>query len=101
MDNADFKVTEPKAEVIRNLPDDKKITGLVVLALERIGIADVAALKAGRRYVYFVLVIIAAVITPGDVITATVALLVPLILLYELGIWLSQLGRKKDAAMTA
>jgi sec-independent protein translocase protein TatC len=74
---------------------------LVVLALERIGIADVAALKAGRRYVYFVLVIIAAVITPGDVITATVALLVPLILLYELGIWLSQLGRKKDAAMTA
>ena len=29
---------------------------LVVLALERIGIVDVAALKAGRRYVYFVLV---------------------------------------------
>jgi sec-independent protein translocase protein TatC len=74
---------------------------LIVLALERIGIADVAALKAGRRYVYFVLVIIAAVITPGDVITATVALLVPLILLYELGIWLSQIGKKnRDAAAT-
>jgi hypothetical protein len=39
MDNADFKVTEPKAEVIRHLPDDKKITGLVVLALERIALA--------------------------------------------------------------
>jgi sec-independent protein translocase protein TatC len=74
---------------------------LVVLALERIGIADVEALRAGRRYVYFVLVIIAAVITPGDVITATVALLVPLILLYELGIWLSQIGKKKpDPAAT-
>jgi Sec-independent protein secretion pathway component TatC len=41
-------------------------------------------------------VIIAAVITPGDVITATVALLVPLILLYEMGIWLAQFGRTKD-----
>ena len=70
---------------------------LVVLALERIGIADVSALKAGRRYVYFVLVIVAAVITPGDVITATVALMVPLNLLYELGIWLAQVGRKKEA----
>ena len=37
----------------------------------------------------------------GDVITATVALLVPLILLYELGIWLSQIGKKKpDPAAT-
>jgi sec-independent protein translocase protein TatC len=34
--------------------------------------------------------IVAAVITPGDVITATVALMVPLILLYELGIWLAR-----------
>jgi sec-independent protein translocase protein TatC len=68
---------------------------LIVLALERTGIADIAALKAGRRYVYFALVVIAAVITPGDVITATMALLVPLILLYELGIWLAQFGRKQ------
>lgn len=73
---------------------------LVVLALERIGIADIKALKAGRRYVYFALVIIAAVITPGDVITATVALMVPLILLYELGIWLAKMGKKPEALAT-
>jgi sec-independent protein translocase protein TatC len=74
---------------------------LVVLALERIGIADIDALKAGRRYVYFALVIIAAVITPGDVITATIALLVPLILLYEMGIWLAQWGRKPELPATS
>ena len=71
---------------------------LVVLALERIGIVDVAALRSGRRYVYFAMVVAAAVITPGDVITATLALIVPLIGLYELGIWLATLGKKEAAA---
>jgi len=63
---------------------------LVILALARIGILDVTELKAMRKVVYFVLVIVAAVITPGDVFTATIALTVPLILLYELGIWLAR-----------
>lgn len=68
---------------------------LAVLALERIGIVEVEGLKAGRQYVYFAMVVAAAVITPGDVITATIALIFPLIGLYELGIWLATLGRKK------
>jgi sec-independent protein translocase protein TatC len=71
---------------------------LVVLALERIGIFDVAALRAGRRYVYFGLVVAAAVITPGDAITATVGLMFPLIGLYEMGIWLATLGKSKAQA---
>ena len=62
---------------------------LVVMALARIGIVEVAALKHARRYVYFILAIVACVITPGDVITASLALTVPLCLLYELGIWLA------------
>ena len=70
---------------------------LAVLALERIGIVDVAALRSGRRYVYFAMVVAAAVITPGDVITATIALIFPLIGLYELGIWLATFGRKPEA----
>ena len=64
---------------------------LVVLALARIGIVEVEQLRELRRYVYFGIVILAAVITPGDVITATVLLMFPLIFLYELGIWLAQL----------
>lgn len=63
---------------------------LVVLALVRIGIVEVDQLKSMRRYIYFAIVILAAAITPGDVITATILLTIPLILLYELGIWLAR-----------
>jgi sec-independent protein translocase protein TatC len=67
---------------------------LVVMALAKIGIVDVQTLKHMRRYVYFGLAILACAITPGDVITASVALVFPLILLYELGIWLAQFKPK-------
>jgi sec-independent protein translocase protein TatC len=63
---------------------------LVVIALVAVGIIERQSLKSGRRYVYFALAIVSAAITPGDVITTTVALMVPLIGLYELGIWLSR-----------
>ena len=68
---------------------------LVVLLLERIGIVEVADLRASRRYVYFAIVVVSAVISPGDAITVTVALVGPLILLYEFGIWLAVLGKPK------
>ena len=70
---------------------------LVVLALLTIGIVELEAAKAARKYVYFAMTIIAAVITPGDVITATVALMIPLCLLYELGIFLYVLGNRAKA----
>jgi sec-independent protein translocase protein TatC len=63
---------------------------LVVLALQRIGIVERQTLKNARRYIYFGIAILSAAITPGDTITATVLLTFPLILLYELGIWLSR-----------
>jgi len=69
---------------------------LVIAALLKIGIVEAEMLKRGRRYVYFSLLMIAAVITPGDVITATIALMFPLIGLYEFGIILGQMGTKKD-----
>ncbi len=68
---------------------------LVVLALARIGIVDIATLRSGRRYVYFGLAVLAATLTPGDVITAMLALMAPLILLYELGIFLAAWGAPK------
>src|SRR5688572_1907290 len=70
---------------------------LVVLALLRIGIVELEAAKAARKYVYFAMVVVAAVITPGDVITATIALMIPLCLLYELGIFLYVLGNRVKA----
>jgi sec-independent protein translocase protein TatC len=69
---------------------------LAVMVLARIGILPVESLRNIRRYVYFALAVLAAAITPGDVITSTVALMVPLGLLYELGIWLAATGKKEE-----
>src|SRR2546421_8753436 len=63
---------------------------LVVLALVRVGIVPRQTLKNMRRYIYFGSAVLSAAITPGDTVTATVLLTGPLILLYELGIWLSR-----------
>jgi sec-independent protein translocase protein TatC len=65
---------------------------LVVMALARLGIIDLHTLRTSRRYVYFGLAIVASAITPGDVITASLALTLPLCLLYELGIRLAAMG---------
>ena len=68
---------------------------LVVLTLTRIGVVNVAQLRSARRYVYFGLSILAATMTPGDVVTAMLALMAPLVVLYELGIFLSAWGGTK------
>jgi sec-independent protein translocase protein TatC len=62
---------------------------LVVLAIVRIGIINVETFKRSRRYVYFGISILAAAMTPGDMVTAMIALMLPLILLFELGIFLA------------
>jgi sec-independent protein translocase protein TatC len=69
---------------------------LVVLTLTKIGIVDVAGLRRMRRYVYFGLAVLAATMTPGDVVTAMLALMAPLVLLYELGIFLSAWGSRAE-----
>lgn len=61
---------------------------LVVLALYRVGILELDVLRRSRRVVYFALAIAAAIIAPGDVATAMLALYIPLLALYELGILL-------------
>ena len=74
---------------------------LAVLFLERIGVVEVEGLRSARRYVYFGIVVLAAVISPGDAVTVTIALVGPLILLYEFGIWLAVFGRKSPPAVGA
>jgi Sec-independent protein secretion pathway component TatC len=69
---------------------------LVVLALVRIGIVDIPQLKKMRRMVYFSMAIVAAFIVP-DVVTGMVALLIPLIFLFEMGLWLAKEPKKTIA----
>ena len=68
---------------------------LVQLALVRIGIVEIEFLKKQRRIVYFIMAIVAAVISPGDIVTSMLALLIPMLFLYEMGIWLAQWGQRK------
>ena len=68
---------------------------LVLMALVRVGLVEIEFLKKQRRIVYLIMTIVAAVIAPGDVVTTMVALLIPMFLLYELGIWLAMWSQKK------
>jgi sec-independent protein translocase protein TatC len=64
--------------------------------LTRAGIVTSGYLKKNRTYGMFLIFVIAAVITPPDVISQ-IMLAIPLLLLYEVGIFVSRMaeGRKK------
>lgn len=72
-------------------------TPLVVLALTSLGILDIVTLKKIRKYIFFIAAIVAAIIVP-DVVTGMIALLIPLYLLFELGIYLASRSAKKKLA---
>ena len=63
---------------------------IVVIVLARMNIVPVEKLKAFRGYFVVLAFIIAAVITPPDVVSQ-LALAVPMCLLYEVGIWAAQI----------
>ena len=58
---------------------------VVLVLLCKIGVLNVETLRKGRRYAVVIMFIVAAIITPPDVISQ-VGLAIPLILLYELSI---------------
>lgn len=69
---------------------------VLVLFLTRLQVITPQLLKRLRKYAYFVLFVLAAVITPPDVFTHLLVT-VPLIGLYELSILLSRLASPKEA----
>ena len=67
-------------------------TPLIMFLLARFGVVSPEAFGAGRRYAIVGAFLLAAIITPTfDPVNQTLVA-VPLILLYELGIWLSKLA---------
>lgn len=70
---------------------------IVVVVLARIGLVSVAKLKEFRGYFIVLAFIIAAIVTPPDVVSQ-LALAVPMCLLYEVGIWAAQIFIKHTQA---
>lgn len=62
---------------------------IVILALSLMGIVTPAFLRAKRRHAVVLITVLASFITPGDAITLTIMMMLPLVLLYEFGIFLS------------
>ena len=73
---------------------------IVVVVLARIGLVSIEKLKAFRGYFIVLAFIIAAVITPPDVVSQ-LALAIPMCLLYEVGIWAARLFIKHTKAPEA
>ncbi len=61
---------------------------LVVFFLSRVGIVTPDFLRTYRKYAFVIILIIAAVVTPPDVVSMTICAL-PILLLYEISIWIS------------
>ena len=68
---------------------------VVVMILVRLGLLDYSIMSGTRAYAITAIFILAAVLTPPDIITQAL-LAAPMILLYEICIWLAYFdGRKK------
>lgn len=75
---------------------------VVILILSSIGLVTPEFLAAKRRHAIAIMTVLAAVLTPGDAISLTVMMMVPLVLLYEFSIFLSRLvTRRRRARMAA
>ena len=63
---------------------------IAVVVLARLGVVSVQKLKDFRGYFIVLAFIIAAIVTPPDVVSQ-LALAIPMCLLYEVGIWAAQI----------
>jgi sec-independent protein translocase protein TatC len=73
---------------------------IVVIVLARMNVVSIQKLKDFRSYFIVLAFVIAAVITPPDVVSQ-LALAIPMCILYEVGIWAAQLFIKHTQAPEA
>ena len=71
---------------------------VVIMTLVHLGILSHTMMKETRSYAIVAILVIAAVITPTPDIMTLLFLALPMLILYELCIWLSYFKEKKDRA---
>lgn len=79
------------------------LTPVLLMLMERAGIVTRSQLVRGRRYAIVVAFVVAAVLTPPDIVSQLL-LAVPLVLLYEIAliaIWFTERKRKKASPADA
>jgi len=73
----------------------------VVLILASLGLVTSQFLVKMRRYFIVIAAIAASLLTPGDAISLTLFMMLPLMLLYELSIFLARLVERRRARAAA
>jgi len=68
-----------------------------VVVLARMGLVSIEKLKAFRSYFIVLAFVVAAIVTPPDVVSQ-LALAIPMCILYEIGIWAAQVFIKHTQA---
>jgi sec-independent protein translocase protein TatC len=68
---------------------------VVIFFLSKMGLVTPELLKKKRKYAILLTFVAAAILTPPDVMTQFM-MAGPLILLYEIGIWVARLARKRE-----
>jgi sec-independent protein translocase protein TatC len=76
---------------------------VVVMILSALGLVTPEFLRSKRRHAIVAITVLASLLSPGDVITVTVLMMAPLILLYEFSILLSRMiyRRRERQELTA
>ncbi len=62
---------------------------IVIMVLSAMGLVTPVFLRSKRRHAVVLITVAASFITPGDAITLTIMMMLPLVLLYEFGILMS------------
>ncbi len=71
---------------------------IIMYFLSKIGLVSATFLRTYRRYAFVIILIIAAIVTPPDVVSQTIVT-IPLILLYEVSILIASRMDKKRAKL--
>ncbi len=75
---------------------------VVILILSSLGLVTSNFLRKNRRFAVAIMAVGASVLTPGDAISATLYMMIPLLFLYEVSIWLARLmERRRERAAAA
>ncbi len=73
---------------------------IVIYFFTKIGLVTPDVLRKFRKYALVVILIIAAIITPPD-IASQIIVAIPILILYEISIWISQIVLKKENKKTS